>query len=89
MSLYIFPTKTTCSKYNKKYLDSIEGEEIIMKAKHFHATQKKYTPFIEKKEGAIGTTAFIDELKLKVGVKIIIINNIDTTDGLTMVSLES
>ena len=83
VSLYIFPTKTTCSKYNKKYLDSIEGEEIIMKAKHFHATQKKYTPFIEKKEGAIGTTAFIDELKLKVGVKIIIINNIDTTDGLT------
>ena len=83
VSLYIIPTKTTCSKYNKKYLDSIEGEEINMKAKHFHATQKKFTPFIEKKEGAIGTTAFIDELKLKVGVKIIIINNIDTTDGLT------
>ena len=54
-----------------------------MKARHFHATQKKFTPFIEKKEGAIGTTGFIDELRLKLGAKIIIIHNIDTSDGLT------
>ena len=54
-----------------------------MKARHYHATQKKYQPFIEKKEGAIGTTAFQDELRLKIGANIIIIHNIDTSDGLT------
>ena len=66
-----------------KYLKSLEGETIILKAIHFHPTQKKFTPFIDKKEGTIGTTAFQDELKLKIGAKVILINNIDTTDGLT------
>ena len=45
--------------------------------------RKKYTPFIDKKEGAIGTTAFQDELRLKISANIIIIHNIDTSDGLT------
>ena len=45
--------------------------------------KKKYKPFIEKKEGAIGTTAFQDDLRLKIGANIIIIHNIDTSDGLT------
>ena len=54
-----------------------------MKARHYHATQKKYKPFIEKKEGAIGTTSFHDELRLKIGAKVIIIHNINTSDGLT------
>ena len=83
VGLYIIPTRKTCAKYNKKYLDSLEGEEIKIKANHYHATQKKFTPFIDKKEGAVGTTAFQDELILKLGVKIIIIHNIDTSDGLT------
>ena len=83
VSLYIVPTRNACAKLNKTYLHSLEGEEIRLKATHFHATQKKYQPFIEKKEGAIGTTAFQDELKLKIGANIIVIHNIDTSDGLT------
>ena len=54
-----------------------------MKARHYHPTQKKFKPFIDKKEGTIGTTAFLDVLKLKIGAKIIIIHNIDVSDGLT------
>ena len=46
-------------------------------------TQKKFSPFIDKKDGSIGTTGFQDELVLKLGVKIIIIHNVDTSDGLT------
>ena len=83
ISLYIVPTRKACAKFNGEYLKSIEGEEIELKARHYHATQKKYKPFIEKKEGAIGTTSFHDELRLKIGAKVIIIHNIDTSDGLT------
>jgi ATP-dependent DNA helicase PIF1 len=83
VSLYIVPTRKTCTKYNLGYLKSLQGDEIKLNARHYHATQKKYTPFIDKKEGAIGTTAFQDELRLKISANIIIIHNIDTSDGLT------
>ena len=56
VSLYVVPTRSACARFNNKYLDALEGEEIKLKARHFHATQKKFKPFIEKKEGAIGLT---------------------------------
>jgi len=83
VDLVIVPTRKSCARYNREYMASLVGEEIILKAKHFHSTQKKYKPFIEKKEGAIGTTSFLDEIHLKVGAKMILIHNIDTSDGLT------
>ena len=54
-----------------------------MKATHHHATQKKYKPWIEPKEGAVATTSFLDELQLKLGAKVMLIHNIDTVDCLT------
>ena len=83
VSLYIVPTRKACTRYNMEYLNSLGGKEIQLKARHYHATQKKCKPFIEKKEGAIGTTAFQDDLRLKIGANVIIIHNIDTSDGLT------
>ena len=83
VNLFIVPTKIACTRFNKEYLKALDGNEIKLKARHYHATQRKFTPFIEKKEGAIGTTAFQDEIMLKIGAKIIIIHNIDTSDGLT------
>ena len=83
VNLFIVPTKIACTRFNKEYLKALDGNEIKLKARHYHATQRKFTPFIEKKERAIGTTAFQDEIMLKIGAKIIIIHNIDTSDGLT------
>ena len=83
VSLYIVPTRKACARYNQEHLDSIPTEEIILKAVHYHATQKNYKPFIEKKEGAIGTTSFLNEIRIKLGAKVMLIHNIDTVDGLT------
>ena len=83
VGLYIVGTRKQCAKLNSDYLNSSKGELYTMKATHHHATQKKYKPFIEPKEGAVASTSFIDELKLKIGNKIIIIHNICTVDGLT------
>ena len=45
--------------------------------------KQKYKPFIEPKEGAVASTSFINELKLKLGANIMLIHNINTVDGLT------
>ena len=77
--LYIVPTRKACSKYNRDYLNSLDRDEIQIKARHYHSTQKTFKPFIEKKEGAIGTTAFQDELKLKIGSNILISSSSTTS----------
>ena len=83
VSLYIIPTRKSCAKYNKKYLEKLTGTEIVLQAIHYHSTQKKYTPFIDKKEGAVGTTSFLDKVQVKIGCQIILIHNVDVEDGLT------
>ena len=59
------------------------GQLIRVKAIHHHATQKNYKPLLEKKEGAVASTPFLDELILKKGAKVMLIHNIDTVDCLT------
>ena len=82
-SLFIVCTKKECGKINMNYLENFEGDEIMIKARHFLATRKKFNPYICRKEGTIGNTQFMDKLSLKNGCKVILIHNIDTSDGLT------
>ena len=81
--IYIVCKKVECARINNQYLDNFPGDEIIVTATHFHKTQKKYSPFLCKKEGTVGTTSFMDKLRLKIDCKVILIHNIDTSDGLT------
>lgn len=83
VSLFIVCTKIECAKINTRYLEKLAGEEIMIKARHFLATRKKLNPYICRKEGTIGNTSFMDKLSLKVGCKVILIHNIDISDGLT------
>ena len=41
VSLYIIPTRKSCAKYNKKYLEKLTETEIVLQAIHYHSTQKK------------------------------------------------
>ena len=82
-SLYIICKRKACAEMNTKYLNSLHGELVTIQAKHHHATQAKYKPYIEPKEGAVASTSFMDKLKLKIGSKLMIIHNTDTSDGLT------
>ena len=76
-------TKKKCGKINKDYLDNLPGKDMFVQAKHIMSTQQKYKPKICKKEGTVANTSFMDNLRLKFECKVILIHNIDTTDGLT------
>ena len=82
-SLYIVCKRRDCAKINSQFLKKMKGEMITIKAIHHHATRKNYKPYIEPKEGAVASTSFMNVLQLKIGAKVIIIHNIDTTDCLT------
>ena len=63
--LYIVCKRKECALLNLEYLNSLNGVMLKINAKHHHATQKKYKPWIEPKEGAVALTSFLDELKPK------------------------
>ena len=81
--LMIVCKRKECAQLNLVHLNALDGKMIKIKAKHHHPTQKNYKPWIEKKEGAVATTSFIDELHVKLGAKVMLIHNIDTPDSLT------
>ena len=83
VALFIVCMKKLCAKINNQYIDSFPGNEMIIQAKHFLTTERKFKPFICQKEGTIGNTSFMHLLRLKIGCKIILIHNIDTPYGLT------
>ena len=83
VALYIVCTKKKCGKINKEYLDNHPGNDILVQAKHIMSTQQKYKPRICNKEGTVANTSFMDILRVKIDCKVILIHNIDTSDGLT------
>ena len=70
---------------NNGHINSLDEDLFTVEAKHHYATQSKTKPkpYISPYDGVVGPTSFMDNLKLKIGAKMMIIYNIDTADGLT------
>ena len=81
--IYLGCKRKEVSEINLKYIAKLSGKPIILMAKHHHATQKSYKPQINKKDGNIANTAFQNEVIVKIGAKLMIINNIDVIDMLS------
>ena len=80
--LFIGGKRVPCAKRNKQYLAKLEGQDILIPSINSHDSIKNYQPKLHK-DGTIDITGFMKELSLKIGCKVMIIKNIDTSDGLT------
>ena len=79
---YIVCTKKEAKRINDDFLEKAEGDEMTFKAIHSHALQESYDPKIDE-VGEVGNTGYMDELKVKLGCKVMLIQNIDVADCLT------
>ena len=79
-ALYIFGTNDPCKKHNDIYLEKLDGEMHIFKVLY---PKNGTLARVCKNTGRVKPTSFLEELRLKVGAKVIIINNVDTSDYLS------
>ena len=83
VDMFIGCKQKDVAERNLKYLARLKGNFLRMKAVHYSATNKKFKPQISKKDGNVGSTSLMNELLLKIGAQVMIVNNVDTLDQLT------
>jgi exonuclease III len=81
-ALFIFGTNKKVNHMNTRRLKALRGDEKVVKAICLHKSIKNFKPKINN-AGNICNTPFQSELKLKLGAKVMLTYNIDTSDGLT------
>ena len=82
-SIYIGCKRKDVARVNNKYLGQFPGNITLLKATHHHATMKDFKPRINKEDNTVHKTGLVNLLMLKIGVKIMIIRNIDVPDMLS------
>ena len=80
-ALFLFGTNKKVNEMNNKRLKALKGKEIIIPAITLHKTIKNFNPPTNN-AGNICQTPFQRELKLKIGAKVMLTYNVDTSDGL-------
>ena len=79
--LYVYGKRDPCRTRNEERLNNLDGEIEVFKATHIQENRKSFCPII--KDGFVNETPFLDELRLKIGARVMITFNVDTSDGLT------
>ena len=82
-SIYIGCKRKDVARVNNKYLGQFPGKITLLKATHHHATIKDFQPKINKEDNTVHNTGLVNLLMLKIGVKVMIIRNIDVPDMLS------
>ena len=80
-ALYIFNTNKDVIAVNNQRLSQLPGQLVTIKARHSFPGRTTFKPII--KAGKVNDTAFLDELNLKKGARVMLIFNVDTSDGLS------
>ena len=81
-SIFIGCKKKKVAEVNLRYLIKFTGDLIQSVAKHHHTTMKNFKPIINKADDTVHKTGMVNTLRLRIGVKVMIIRNIDTADML-------
>ena len=75
-------TKKTAKAINDRELAKLKGDEEMFKARHSHHLQAEFKPPIDE-VGEVGPTQYMDELKLKKGCPVMLLQNVDVADCLS------
>ena len=81
-SVFIFSGNKAANEKNAEVMGRQDGIEYTVKAKVRHHVLKEYTPFVEN-TGNIQNCALQETLRFKVGSKIMLTYNLNTSDRLT------
>ena len=75
-------TKKTAKAINDRELAKLEGDEEVFKARHSHHLQAEFKPPIDD-VGEVGPTQYMDEVRLKKGCPVMLLQNVDVADCLS------
>ena len=81
-AVFIFGKKEPCNIMNNEKLEKLETNLEVIKATNSCKYYKKFKPKVDN-FGFVGDTPLLEELKLKIGAKVMLRMNQDTKDGLT------
>ena len=81
-TLYIFPTKEMVKRYNEQQLSRLEGDLEVLEATNILTTKKYFDPPVDEKDGKVRGTPLANVLYLKKEARIVLIHNVDISDGL-------
>ena len=79
-ALHVYGTNAKVNARNDAKLNDIPGKLYTVKAKNWSKTLKTFTV---NNAGCITNTPFLAELKMKVGMEVVLVHNVNTLDGLT------
>ena len=80
--VWIAGKKLPCERRNNECIERLPGEAIVIPASHANPVQTNYRPPINAKDGTVHDTGYPDKLRVKLGARVMIIDNVNVADGL-------